>query len=100
MRVNEAREVRGMILRMCEINKPYGCSEQLISLALQENQFSVSPSLLKGHIDYLEEKGYVRAEDHEHYGIQRSIVFLTAKGTDLLEGNIPADPGIMLPDMR
>ncbi|NPV70301.1 MAG: hypothetical protein HPY55_06605 [Firmicutes bacterium] len=99
MRLSDSRELRGFVLRVCQINYPHGCSEQLLQITLQENQFMSSPAALKADIEYLEEKGYVRVEEQnsERLGISRTIVYCTAKGIDLLERNIPADPGILLP---
>lgn len=95
---NESRELRGFILTMCKHNYPHGCSEKLILTTLGENQFASSPALLRAHIEYLEEKGYVRIEDVQAHGlgISRTLVFITAKGIDLLEGSIPQDPGVLL----
>lgn len=99
MKFSEAQELRGFILSMCKVNYPHGCSEQLVQVAVSENDFSASPALLAGYIEYLEEKGYVRVEEarNDRLGIYRRVIFITAKGIDLLEGNIPPDPGILLP---
>lgn len=97
MNPNEAREMRGFILNMLQINYPNGCSEKLIEITLNENQFSISPSVIKTHIEYLEEKGYVRVEEVRSMGVVRTVVYLTAKGIDLMERSIPEDPGIILP---
>jgi DNA-binding PadR family transcriptional regulator len=95
----EAKEIRGFILTICKYNYPAPCSLEVISLTIQENQFSISPAQIKGYIEYLEEKGYVRAAEKtsEVLGITRTVVTITAKGIDLMEGNIPPDPGILLP---
>ncbi|TEB09316.1 hypothetical protein [Pelotomaculum propionicicum] len=95
---NEARELRGFILSICMHNYPHGCSEKLIATTVGENQFDSSPALLRGHIEYLLEKGYVRTEvaEAKHLGISRTLVYITAKGIDLLEGNIQPDPGVLL----
>lgn len=98
MFTNEARELRGFILTMCRHNYPHGCSDRLIAVTLGENQFSSSPALLRAHLEYLEEKGYVRLEEirDSHLGVSRVLVYITAKGIDLLEGSIPPDPGILV----
>lgn len=92
---SETPELRGFILSMCKINYPYGCSEELIDKAVNDNQFAASPAILAGHIEYLKEKGYVRVEKISASGLKRTIVHITPKGIDLLEGNIPEDPGIL-----
>jgi len=91
----ENPELRGFILSMCKINFPYGCSEELIDKGVNDNQFAASPAILAGHIEYLKEKGYVRVEKISGGGLRRTVVFITPQGIDLLEGNIPEDPGIM-----
>ncbi len=99
MKISEAKELRGFILSMCKVNYPHGCSEQLVQITVSENDFAASPALLAGHFEYLEEKGYVRVEEarNDKLGISRRMIYITAKGIDLLEGNIPPDPGILLP---
>lgn len=97
MIVNQSRELRGFVLDMCKVNYPHGCSEQLIVTTAKQNQFDVSTGLVAGHIEYLEEKGYVRVDEikNERLKINRKMVYITAKGIDLLEGNIPEDPGVI-----
>ena len=99
MKMNDDAEMRGFILAMLKINHPYGCSEQLISVTLSENEFYVSPALLSSHIKYLEEKELVRTEEIKNVklGISRKMVHITFKGIDLLAGDIPPEPGIMMP---
>lgn len=96
--VNEARELRGFILTMCKNNYPHGCSDKLIATTVGENQFASSPAQIRAHLEYLEEKGYVRIEEVHaaRLGVSRVLVYITAKGIDLLEGNIPPDPGVLL----
>ncbi|AEG60029.1 hypothetical protein [Desulforamulus ruminis] len=95
---SEARELRGFILTMCKNNYPHGCSEKLIQIAVGENQFTSSPALIHAHLEYLEEKGYVRLEELQAkgLGISRKVVYITAKGIDLLEGSIALDPGVLV----
>jgi DNA-binding PadR family transcriptional regulator len=99
MLASEAREIRGYILVLCKHSYPYGCSEQLIGTFLAQSQFSCSPAEIKGHLEYLEEKGYIRMEELrvDKLKLHRVVAYITAKGIDLLEGSIPSDPGIMLP---
>lgn len=95
---HEAREIRGRILRMLEFAYPEGMTLTMIGLTLNEMEYAVTPSLIAGYIDYLHEKGYVEAHEvtAEDVGISRRIARLTAKGKDLLERNIPADPGVFV----
>jgi len=102
MKINDDAEMRGFILTMLKINHPYGCSDQLISVTLNENDFFVSPALLSSHIRYLEEKELVRVEDVKNMklGISRTMVFITHKGIDLLAGDIPPEPGVLVPSLE
>ncbi|MHB1026089.1 MAG: hypothetical protein ACYC24_10360, partial [Desulfobacteria bacterium] len=75
---------------------PMDCSLDLIILTLGDAQFAASPAVLRGYVEYLHEKGYVEVQDVEAGGISRTMVRLTAHGKDLLEGNIPVDPGISI----
>lgn len=93
---HEAREIRGRILKILDFSYPEGVALTVIGLTLGDMEYQVTPAVVAGYIDYLEEKGYV--ETHEirlpDVGISRRIAKLTAKGKDLLEGNIPPDPGV------
>ncbi len=93
---HEAREIRGRILKILDRAYPDEIGDELISLTLNDINMSVGPALLRGHIDYLEEKGYVESYTvgSEDLDITRRLVRLTAKGKDLLEGSIPRDPGV------
>ena len=94
-----SKEIRGKILRVLQVNFPYGVGDQLLSDVLQDAQFNVSPQQVQGHLIYLEEKGYVTQEKNEvrYLGLARMIIKLTAHGIDLLDGNIESDPGVKLP---
>jgi len=93
---HEAREVRGRILRILDFSYPEGVALTVIGLTLGDMEYQVTPAVIAGYVDYLEEKGYVETSEirHEGVGISRRIAKLTAKGKDLLERNIPADPGV------
>lgn len=95
--ISQSKELRGFILNMCKVNYPHGCSEQLITSTAGQNQFEASPGVIAGNIEYLEEKRYVRVDEikNDRLGLKRKMVYITAHGIDLLEGNIPEDPGVM-----
>lgn len=94
----ESREIRGRILKILEVDYPNEISDRLIALTLNDISYNVSPALLQGYINYLEEKGYVEARPLEapELGMSLMVAKLTAKGKDLLEGNIPPDPGVFI----
>jgi len=92
----ENREVRGWILRICERAQPYGASFKVIETALLESGFHMTPSELKSHLLYLEHKGYIHRQEYEKNNVKRRVNFITPQGIDLIEGNVPCDPGVLL----
>lgn len=98
MQRSEAREIRGRILKILEINYPEGVSDRIISLTLNDINYAVNPGVLAGYLEYLAEKGYVENNeiDNHELNMQMRISKLTAKGKDLLEGNIDQDVGVSL----
>jgi predicted ArsR family transcriptional regulator len=95
---NQSKEIRGLILLLLKNRGEDGASEQLIEMTLSDERLSVSMPVIRGHLRYLEEKGYIRTEEvrDRELDLFRVFGYLTAKGTDLLEGNIEDDPGIMV----
>lgn len=102
MQAHEAREIRGWILRILNYNYPESLSVEAITLTLGKLEYSVTSFAVAGFIDYLEEKGYLESRQVEvpEAGIARRVVRLTARGKDLVEGNIPADPGVRIGEPR
>ncbi|GAB6173291.1 hypothetical protein JCM15765_27690 [Paradesulfitobacterium aromaticivorans] len=98
MQRSEAREIRGRILKILEINYPEGVSDRIISLTLNDINYAVNSGVLAGYLEYLAEKGYVENNeiDNHELNMQMRISKLTAKGKDLLEGNIDQDVGVSL----
>ncbi|KEQ23419.1 hypothetical protein [Paenibacillus tyrfis] len=96
MNTNEAKEIRGFILTILKVQYPSPASDRLISLTLNDSRLDSSIPKIRIHLRYLEEKGYVRTEEGNELGIQRTMATLTAKGIDLLDGSIADDPGVMV----
>ncbi|MCD9025763.1 hypothetical protein [Cohnella silvisoli] len=96
MITNEVKEVRGFILAILKLQYPSPASDRLISLTLNDSHLDSSIPQIRGQLHYLVDKGYVRTEEGNELGIQRTMATLTAKGVDLLDGSIPDDPGIMV----
>ncbi|MDI3480804.1 MAG: hypothetical protein PWQ97_459 [Tepidanaerobacteraceae bacterium] len=94
----ESREIRGRILKILDVDYPHEISDRVISLTLGDISYNVNPAVLQGYLDYLEEKGYIECKqlEYDDLSIDMRVAKLTAKGKDLLEGNIPSDPGIAL----
>lgn len=92
------REVRGHILKTLDFQYPDKVTTQIIIYALEATGYQCTPGQLKVYLAYLAEKGYVKADtiDLTDLGLKRYMVGLTAHGKDLLDGNIAADPGVIL----
>jgi len=94
----EARITRGHLLQILKIAYPGPASIELLEITLNDRACPTSPAIIRGYIDYLKDKGYVTVWDEQDdaLGVTRTLVKLTAAGVDLVEGNIPADPGVVL----
>ncbi|SHJ59984.1 hypothetical protein [Desulfofundulus thermosubterraneus] len=94
----EARIVRGHIMQILKVAYPGPASVELLEVTLNDRSCPTSPAVLNGYLAYLAEKGYITRweEKDDILGVTRTLVKLTATGVDLLEGNIPADPGVVL----
>lgn len=95
---HEGREIRGRILKALDLEYPRAMSMQMLGYALQSARYNCGPEQIHAHLAYLEQKGYVHAEDVglEDLDLRRNMVTLTAQGKDLVEGNVPDDPGVIL----
>lgn len=92
----EEKDLRYWILNIADKVYPREVSERTVSLSLAGIRYPVGPGELATHLAYLEEKGYIERSEvkSRELGESRPLVRLTAKGKDLLEHNIPDDPGI------
>lgn len=92
------REVRGRIMKILNIDYPTWTGDHLIAEILKDVNYDCSPPQVLVHLNYLAEKGYIRTKKIEAPGfdISRNLAQLTARGKDLLEGSIDADPGVDL----
>lgn len=92
------RVQRGRVLKIADktygTHRRGGVSNEVIALTLNDMHLPASSGVLRGHCEYLMDKGYVEIEEIKDDLGGGYIVTLTAKGVDLLEGNIPADPGV------
>lgn len=95
---HEDKEVRGRILKALDFEFPRAMSLQMISYVLQASRYDCSTGQLKAHLAYLAQKGYITLESVglADMDLRREMVTLTAKGKDLVEESIPADPGVIL----
>lgn len=93
---HEYRIQRGRILKILYRAYPDGCSDRVISLTLNDLHMAASSGVLKGHINYLTERGLVAFEDvnGSDLGIDY-MARLTASGVDFIEKDV-SDDGIDL----
>ena len=91
---HDYRIQRGRLLKILDKNFPNHVHRDTVSLTLQEMHFYIPAGVLKGHCEYLREGGYVEIDGED--SILNYTVKITKKGIDLLEENIPADPGVQI----
>lgn len=88
---------RKEILRMLRIAGPRGSTAELCARMLTEAGLDTNLTEILGHLDYMSGPGkeYIEVDEVELEGLgKRAIAKLLPRGVDLLEKNIPADPGI------
>jgi hypothetical protein len=91
-----SRFIRKEILRVLEYSGKQGASIRLLEASLADAGESTPGAEIEGHLRYLAEKDYVTVKETNHQVFGPTIVaYITAHGTDLLEGNIDKDPGIL-----
>lgn len=95
IKISENRQIRGEILNALRLNYPSQISEKQIISWLEQLGY-ITYERIKEYIEYLQDKGYVQIEMKriKSYRQENSMVKLTPKGVDLLEGSIEEDPGI------
>ena len=94
----EDKELRGRVLKALNFEYPKSLSPKMLEYALQSARYKCSKSNLMAHLAYLQEKEYIKIEyvGVEVLDLGRNMITLTAKGKDLVEGNIENDPGVIL----
>lgn len=91
------RLVRKEILRILKYAGKVGANSRLILQSLVDAAYSVTPIDVDEHLLYLSGDGkeYLELNTiHLEGQPDMSVAVLTPRGMDLLERNIPADPGI------
>ena len=87
--------LRKEILGLCYKAAPAGCSMDVLAAAFAHSGTSDKEEIAR-QVDYLEAKRLVSVQEvgNKHLGISRTIVKLTAEGTDYMEGNADQLAGI------
>lgn len=94
----QAKIARGHMMQVLKVAYPGPASIELLEVTLNDRSCPTSPAIIRGYAEYLAEKNYVSIweEKDDVLRVTRTMVKLTATGIDLIEGNIPPDPGVEL----
>lgn len=85
---------RGEILRALYRNLPHPICDNVFSEVFVDDTLNYVITQMK----YLEQKMYIKLEKvEEPYSTATLVAKILPAGVDLLEGSIPADPGISCP---
>ncbi len=90
------KEIRLRILRTLHISHPFGVKERIIYLTINDAGYEIRENDIASELVYLREKGYVESERKFSKALREEVRIhkITPMGIDLLEGNLPEDPGI------
>lgn len=74
------------------------CAEDYLQQVAANQGYPMLIEKLRGHLYYLRDKQLVKFHEvKDGHRIAGLMWRITAGGVDLIEGNVPADPGIYLP---
>jgi hypothetical protein len=85
-----SREVRGRLVAALNAARGLRVSLETLYAVVRDEQMPATPKSLKAELAYLESAGYVKRFGSDSWQIE-------AKGTDLCEGSIDPDPGVIMP---
>jgi hypothetical protein len=97
LQAQQNRAIRGYIMRsLVKGHRSTLLCRQLVN-ALTRAGLVVSPDISE-YLEYLHDKGYIEYLDQriDSYNIYANdgVIKLSVRGRDLIEGNIPEDPGV------
>ena len=92
----EKEIIRQEILEMLSMAGADGAGEKVLKAALKKAGYELAEEEILRQISYLKEKGLARVVEvkNPRLGIRRTIAYITAAGTDYLEGNGGEIPGM------
>jgi len=88
--------VRGKILYYLKLIYPQSATLPLLQGELDIFGYPVPIDDLDFHVAYLAEKGLVNVDKRPHARRSITLVKITAKGIDYLDGRLPRDEGVYL----
>ena len=96
MQTAEKEVIRMEILEMLSLTGEAGAGEKVLQAALKKAGYELSGEEILRQLSYLKEKGLVRTIEVKNLrlGIRRTVAYITAAGTDYLEGNGGEIPGM------
>ena len=97
------KRARGFILKCMSFYPAEATNAMVIADFVRNCGLSVLDSDVISQLDYLKSKGYAEVEELSDKRLCEDRIItgrITSKGIDLLEANIPEDPGILLPNNR
>lgn len=94
--IAEKEIMRKEILTLCSVASVNGCSMQVLTAALKKSGYNADQAAVEQECAYLEDKGLLRTQTvgNARLGVQRSIAWITAAGTDYLDCNTDEIAGI------
>ncbi|GAP66278.1 hypothetical protein MBSD_n1582 [Mizugakiibacter sediminis] len=90
-------QVRWRILRILDVGRPGGVTEDTLQLALDDARLPVTPHELRRELDYLEDRKLITIIDRD---TSTWSAELTHHGVDVVEYTVPCLPGIARPPRR
>lgn len=96
VQVAEKEIMRKEIMTLCSAASVNGCSMQVLTAALKKSGYNADQAAVERECDYLADKGLIRTQTvgNARLGVQRTIAFITAAGTDYLDGSTDPVTGI------
>ncbi len=96
VQIAEKEIMRKEILTLCSAASVNGCSMQVLEAALKKSGYSADQASVERECAYLADKGLIRTKTvgNVRLGVQRTIAWITAEGTDYLDCNTDAVAGI------
>lgn len=96
VQITEKEIMRKEILTLCSAASVNGCSMQVLTAALKKSGYNADQAAVERECAYLADKGLIRTQTvgNTRLGVQRSIAWITAEGTDYLDCNTGAVTGI------
>jgi hypothetical protein len=93
------KRARGFVLKCLNYYPSDDINTLIVADFVRNCGCACTDSEVESYIDYLQSKGYVKKEeinDKRIADFSAKVARITPKGIDLLEANIPEDPGIVL----